>query len=113
MHKFDKTNKAIVYVENNIFNKNGIEALMLKRKPIIKVKLNVEGKDLEIPLYFKMVYDEATGSFTDQFKLTKTGSKMLAGDVGDPWIPEVTQHTQEERPPGDVGSDGQEDDIPF
>ena len=36
--QYDKTNKAIVYVENGIFNRQGVESLMASRKPIIKVK---------------------------------------------------------------------------
>ena len=55
-----KPNTAIVYVENGIFNREGVEQVMASNKPIIKVRMNVEGKDLEIPLYFKMVWDDAT-----------------------------------------------------
>lgn len=108
--QYDKTNKAIVYVENGIFNRQGVEQLMSQRKPIIKVKANVDGKDVEMALYFSMVYDEATGSFTDQYKVTSTGSKMLKGKVTEPWvanaIDSVTEATKQVE-------DEFEDDVPF
>jgi fructose-1-phosphate kinase PfkB-like protein len=83
--KYDTTNTAIAYIENGLFAKSGVENLQAQKKPILKLKVNVDGKDVEIALYFKMVYDTNTGSFTDQYKVTSTGSKMLKGDVGDPF----------------------------
>jgi len=104
---YDNTNKAIAYVENGLFAKAGVENLQAQRKPILKLKVNVDGKDVEIALYFKMVYDEATGSFTDQYKVTSTGSKMLAGKVTLPYvanaIDSVTESNVEEF----------EDKVPF
>ena len=98
--KYDITNTAIAYVENGLFAKAGVESLQASRKPILKVKMNVDGKDLEIALYFKMVYDTSTGSFTDQYKVTSTGSKMLGGKVVLPYeavaVASVTEITQTE-----------------
>jgi len=111
--QYDKTNKAIVYVENGIFNRQGVESLMASRKPIIKVKANVDGKDVEIPLYFSMVYDEATGSFTDKYKVTSTGSKMLKGKVTEPWVADAVSTVDETSQLQDLGRDEPEDDVPF
>ena len=80
-----KPNTAVVFIESGIFNKEGVENLQAQGKPIIKVKANVDGKDLEIPLYFKMVWDDATGSPTDQYFITTKGNKMLKGKVEDPY----------------------------
>ena len=117
MQKFDTTNKAIIYVENGIFNKQAIESLMSKSKPILKVKMNVDGKDLEIPFWFKMQWDDATRSFTDQFYVTSTGNKMLKGDVGDPWVADASQNQETDTYLTDQGKDADEanneDDIPF
>ena len=117
MQKFDTTNKAVIYVENGIFNKQGIEALMSTKKPIIKVKLNVDGKDLEIPFWFKMEWDDATKSHTDKFYVTSTGSKMLKGDVGDPFVAASSQAEESTSFLVDQGRDAdelnKEDDIPF
>ena len=117
MQKFDTTNKAVIYVENGIFNKQGIEALMSTKKPIIKVKLNVAGKDLEIPFWFKMEWDDATKSHTDKFYVTSTGSKMLKGDVGDPFVAATSQAEESTSFLVDQGRDAnelnKEDDIPF
>ena len=74
---FDKTNTAIVFVEEGLFNKDGVEAL--GKKPVIVVKANIDGVEKEISLWF------ATDKETGQYKLTKQGNKMLTGKVSDPY----------------------------
>ena len=74
---FDKTNTAIVFVEDGLFNKDGVEAL--GNKPVIVVKANIDGVEKEISLWFSK--DKATG----QYKLTQKGNKMLTGKVSDPY----------------------------
>ena len=74
---FDKTNTAIVFVEDGLFNKDGVEAL--GSKPVIVVKANIDGVEKEISLWFSK--DKETG----QYKLTSQGNKMLTGKVADPY----------------------------
>ena len=74
---FDKTNTAIVFVEDGLFNKDGVEAL--GKKPVIVVKANIDGVEKEISLWF------STDKETGQYKLTKQGNKMLTGKVSDPY----------------------------
>ena len=74
---FDKTNTAIVFVEDGLFNKEGVEAL--GKKPVIVVKANIDGVEKEISLWFSR--DKETG----QYKLTTQGDKMLTGKVSDPY----------------------------
>ena len=74
---YDNTNTAIVFVEDGLFNKDGVEAL--GNKPVIVVKANIDGKNKEISLWFSK--DKATG----QYRLTKQGNKMLTGKVSDPY----------------------------
>tara|TARA_R110000782_G_scaffold29712_4_gene73744 strand:- start:27 stop:365 length:339 start_codon:yes stop_codon:yes gene_type:complete len=112
MSQFDNTNTAIAYVENGLFAKAGVENLQAQRKPILKLKVNVDGKDVEIALYFKMVYDEATGSFTNEYKVTSTGSKMLAGKVVAPYVANAIESVSANQLT-DMGRDEPEDDIPF
>ena len=77
MADYDNTNTAIVFVEDGLFNKDGVEALGYK--PVIGVKANIDGVEKEISLWFST--DKATG----QYKLTKNGNKMLTGKVSDPY----------------------------
>ena len=74
---FDKTNTAIVFVEDGLFNKDGVEAL--GKKPVIVVKANIDGVEKEISLWFSK--DKETG----QYKLPSQGNKMLTGKVSDPY----------------------------
>ena len=77
---FDKTNTAIVFVEDGLFNKDGVEKLQNdNNKPIIVVKANIDGVEKEISLWFSK--DKETG----QYKLTSQGNKMLTGKVSDPY----------------------------
>jgi len=111
---YDTTNTCISYIENGLFAKAGVEALQRERKPILKLKINVDGKDVEVALYFKMVYDTATGSFTDQYKVTSSGSKMLGGKVVAPWVADVADaFTSVDDGLRDMGRDEPEDEIPF
>ena len=77
MAAFDKTNTAIVFVEDGLFNKEGVEAL--GNKPVIVVKANIDGVEKEISLWF------STDKETGQYKLTSQGNKMLTGKVSDPY----------------------------
>jgi len=103
-----KPNTAVVFIESGIFNKAGVENLQAQGKPIIKVKANVDGKDVEIPLYFKMVWDDATGNPTDQYFITTKGNKMLKGKVEDPYD---GGNANKSEPVNQ--QDEPEDDIPF
>jgi len=115
MSQFDNTNTAIAYVENGLFAKAGVENLQAQRKPILKLKVNVDGKDVEVALYFKMVYDEATGSFTDQYKVTSAGSKMLSGKIVAPYVAQIANAVEsvDSSRLQDMGRDEPEDEIPF
>ena len=74
---YDNSNTAIAFVENGLFNKEGVEAQ--GNKPIIVVKANINGVEKEISLWFSK--DRETG----EYKLTKNGNKMLTGKVSDPY----------------------------
>jgi hypothetical protein len=101
-----KPNTAKVFVENGLFSKAGVEALMAVKKPIIKLKVNFDGVEKEIALYFDMVWENDQP--TNQVKLTKTGNKMLSGKVVDPY---VANQTQSMPPP--ISDAPFDDDIPF
>tara|TARA_Y100000592_G_C5398088_1_gene281667 strand:- start:269 stop:568 length:300 start_codon:yes stop_codon:yes gene_type:complete len=83
--KYDNTNTAIVFVEDGLFNKDGVEAL--GKKPVIVVKANIDGRPKEISLWFSK--DKETG----EYKLTKNGNKMLTGKVSDPYDGESFKDT--------------------
>ena len=74
---FDKTNTAIAFVEDGLFNREGVEAL--GNKPVIVVKANIDGVEKEISLWF------STDKETGEYKLTTQGNKMLTGKVSDPY----------------------------
>ena len=73
-------------------------------KPIIKVLVNIDGIDKEIALWFDMIWEN--GEKTNQFKTTKTGSKILSGKVKDPHQPNTQAPPTTQSPEFD-------DDIPF
>ena len=77
---FDKTNTAIAFVEDGLFNKEGVEAL--GNKPVIVVKANIDGVEKEISLWFSK--DKETG----QYKLTSQGNKFMTGQVKPPYVKE-------------------------
>ena len=108
--QYDPTNKAIVFVENGIFAKAGVESLQAQRKPIIKAKVNVDGKDVEIAFYFDMIWDEVTNQPTNKYKLTKTGNKMLKGKVELPFVANAVESAVNEPFMGDKGRDFPDDD---
>jgi len=99
---FDKTNTAIVFVEDGLFNKDGVEAL--GKKPVIVVKANIDGVEKEISLWFST--DKATG----QYKLTQKGNKMLTGKVSDPYQGDGFKQQNTTAPP--VFEEASED-LPF
>ena len=108
---FDKTNTAIVFVEDGLFNKDGVEKLQNdNNKPIIVVKANIDGVEKEISLWFSK--DKETG----QYKLTKQGNKMLTGKVSDPYQGESCEDASStpvpkfDKPQMAVAKD---EDIPF
>ena len=102
---FDKTNTAIVFVEDGLFNKDGVEKLQNdNNKPIIVVKANIDGVEKEISLWFSK--DKETG----QYKLTSQGNKMLTGKVSDPYQGDGFKQQNTTAPP--VFEEASED-IPF
>jgi len=102
MAAFDKTNTAIVFVEDGLFNKDGVEAL--GSKPVIVVKANIDGVEKEISLWFSK--DKETG----QYKLTQKGNKMLTGKVSDPY--QGDGFAQQNATPAPVFEKSDED-LPF
>jgi len=103
MEKKDYPNTAVAFVESGIFAREGVENLQAQGKPILKVKANVDGRDVEIGLFFKMVYDDVVERYTDEYYLTKNGAKMLTGKVEDPYVGNKDGESKKEF----------EDDIPF
>ena len=69
MAAFDKTNTAIEYVEDGLFNKSGVEAL--GNKPVISIKVNIDGVDKEISLWF------SKNKETGEYNLTSNVTKFL------------------------------------
>ena len=101
---FDKTNTAIVVVEDGLFNKEGVEAL--GKKPVIVVKANIDGKEKEISLWFSK--DKETG----QYKLTSQGNKMLTGKVSDPYKGDGFSDVSATQPP-QFEKEQTNNDLPF
>ena len=106
-------NTATVFVENGVFSREGVEKLMARRLPILKVKMNVDGKELEIALRFKMIYDEAIGQYTNQFYTTSTGNKMLKGKVELPYVANAVDSVTEKSQATQQVEDEFGDDVPF
>ena len=102
---FDKTNTAIVFVEDGLFNKEGVKAL--GKKPVIVVKANIDGVKKEISLWFSK--DKDTG----QYKLTKQGNKMLTGKVSDPYQGDGFVDTTSTPAPKFDKPQTTDDDLPF
>ena len=78
MAQFDKTNTAIAFVENGLFNKDGVEAL--GNKPVISVKANIDGVEKEISIWFSKSKE------TGEYNLTSKGTKFLTGQVKAPYV---------------------------
>ena len=74
---FDKTNTAIAFIEDGLFNKAGVEAL--GTKPVIVVKVNIDGVEKEISLWF------SKNKETGEYNLTSQGNKFLTGKVKAPY----------------------------
>ena len=102
---FDKTNTAIVFVEDGLFNKDGVEKLQNdNNKPVIVVKAYIDGVEKEISLWF------STDKETGQYKLTSQGNKMLTGKVSDPYQGDGFSQKDVTPEPVFEKSDG---DLPF
>ena len=99
---FDKTNTAIVFVEDGLFNKDGVEAL--GKKPVIVVKANIDGVEKEISLWFSK--DKEPG----QYKLTQKGNKMLTGKVSDPYQGDGFSEKSATQPPV---FEEEDEELPF
>ena len=74
---FDKTNTAIAFIEDGLFNREGVEAL--GNKPVISIKVNIDGVKKEISLWF------SKNKETGEYNLTSKGTKFLTGKVSDPY----------------------------
>ena len=106
MAQFDKTNTAIAFVGDGLFNREGVEAL--GNKPVISIKANIDGVEKEISLWF------SKNKETGEYNLTSKGTKFLTGQVKAPYVKEdlfeqkdATEAPVFEKP---VSSDA---DIPF
>ena len=103
---FDKTNTAIAFIEDGLFNKEGVEAL--GNKPVISIKANIDGVEKEISLWFSKSKE------TGEYNLTSQGAKFLTGQVKAPYVKddlfEQQDATQEPVFSEPVSSDA---DIPF
>ena len=97
MAQFDKTNTAIAFVEDGLFNREGVESL--GNKPVISIKANIDGVEKEISLWF------SKNKETGKYNLTSKGTKFLTGKVEAPYVKEdlfeqqdVTQEPVFEKP---------------
>ena len=85
MSDFDKTNTAIAFIEGELFDQTAVNAL--GKKPVISLKVDIDGVEKEISLWF------ATDKDTGQHRLTVKGHRMLTGKVSDPFVPTTTTAT--------------------
>ena len=102
---YDNTNTAIAFVEDGLFNKEGVEAL--GAKPIIVVKANIDGVEKEISLWFAK--DKETG----EYRLTKQGNKMLTGKVSVPYESEDVFKDSSSTPKPQFEKSQTNNDLPF
>ena len=104
---FDKTNTAIAFVENGLFNKDGVEAL--GNKPVISVKANIDGVEKEISLWF------SKNKETGKYNLTSKGTKFLTGQVKAPYVKEdlFEQEDATETPVFEKPVSNQDAELPF
>ena len=84
---FDRTNTAIAYVEDGLFNKEGVEAL--GKKPVISIQVNIDGVEKEVALWF------SKNKETGEYNLTSKGAKFLTGQVKAPYVKEDSFKQQE------------------
>ncbi len=109
MSDYDPTNRARVFVEKGIFSKAGVEGLQARNLPPIKVLMNVDGVELQIALYFDMVWNN--GVPTSEYKLTRNGDKMLKGKVEPRYVAQAVDAVKNNpQPPTQEEFD---DEIPF
>jgi len=85
MSDFDKTNTAIAFIEGELFNQATVDAL--GKKPVLTLKVDIDGEEKEISLWF------STDKLSGQHRLTSKGHRMLTGKVSDPFVPDVTKTT--------------------
>ena len=86
MSDFDKTNTAIAFIEGELFNHDAITAL--GKRPVLTIKVNFDGEEKEIGLWFSTEKDGT-------HRLTRKGHKMLTGKVSEPFVPTTTTATAE------------------
>ena len=104
---FDKTNTAIAFVEDGLFNREGVESL--GSKPVISIKANIDGVEKEISLWFSKSKE------TGDYNLTSKGAKFLTGQVKAPYVKEDSFKQQEatQEPVFSEPVSNQDADIPF
>ena len=104
---FDKTNTAIVFVEDGLFNKDVVEAL--GNKPVISIKANIDGVEKEISLWFSKSKE------TGKYNLTSKGTKFLTGQVKAPYVKEdlFEQQDATQEPVFEKPVSNQDAELPF
>ena len=107
MAQFDKTNTAIAFVEDGLFNREGVEAL--GRKPGISIQANIDGVEKEISLWFSKSKE------TGEYNLTSKGTKFLTGQVKAPYVKEdlFEQQDATEGPVFEKPVSNQDVELPF
>ncbi len=102
---FDKTNTAIIFVDNGLFCAKAIkEKKENGNPPVIKASLNIDGVEKEVAFWF------STNRETGQYNLTKAGNKMLTGQIKDP---RTKTEEQGQTPVAPTTSEEFDDNIPF
>ena len=104
---FDKTNTAIAFVEDGLFNREGVESL--GNKPVISIKANIDGVEKEISLWFSKSKE------TGEYNLTSKGTKFLTGQVKAPYVKEdlFAQKDATETPVFSEPVSNQDAELPF
>jgi len=105
MSDYDNTNTALAFVDEGLFSAKGVEAK--GKSPILTIKVNFDGVEKEIGLWF------STDKDTGQYRLTKNGSKMLTGKVKDPYQSQNTQQGATPQPAVNGTNQFIDDDMPF
>ena len=107
MAQFDKTNTAIAFVEDGVFNREGVE--LLGNKPVISIKANVDGVEKEISLWF------SKNKETGEYNLTSKGTKFLTGQVKAPYVKEdlFEQQDATQEPVFENPVSNQDAELPF
>jgi len=104
MSDYDNTNTALAFVDNGLFCAEGVQAK--GRSPILTIKVNFDGIEKEIGLWF------STDKETGQYRITKNGSKMLTGKIKEPYA-KPDEQSVASPPPAVNGVNQFDDDIPF